>query len=72
MIKEEFRGHKLQKQILSFLYNRAKDLKVDGLVATVHPNNKYSLNNLLSEKYKIINQLTIHNGKRYIVYKKIK
>ena len=72
MIKEEFRGHKLQKQILSFLYNRAKDLKVDGLVATVHPDNKYSLNNLLSEKYKIINQLTIHNGKRYIVYKKIK
>ena len=64
MIKDEFRGHKLQKQILKFLYNRAKELKVNGLVATVHPNNKYSLNNLLSENYKIIKELTIHNGKR--------
>lgn len=71
MIREEFRGYGLQRQVLTYLYNRAKELKLDGLVATVHPDNIYSLNNLLYSNYKIINKLTLHGGDRYIVFKEI-
>lgn len=51
MVKEEYRGHSLQKQMLKFAYDRAKELKMDGLVATVHPENIYSLNNFIAEGY---------------------
>ena len=72
MIKEEYRGNKLQAKILKYLYDRAKELKLDGLVATIHPENKYSLNNFLDDGYKIINTLNIHGGIRNIVFKKVK
>ena len=71
MIKEEYRGNKLQIKILNYLYNRAKELKLDGLVATIHPENTYSLNNFINNGYKIINTLHIHGGIRNIVFKKI-
>ena len=71
MIKEKYRGNKLQIKILNYLYNRAKELKLDGLVATIHPENTYSLNNFINNGYKIINTLQIHGGIRNIVFKKI-
>lgn len=71
MIKEKYRGNKLQIKILNYLYNRAKELKLDGLVATIHPENTYSLNNFINNGYKIINTLHIHGGIRNIVFKKI-
>ena len=71
MIKEEYRGNKLQIKILNYLYNRAKELKLDGLVATIHPENIYSLNNFINDGYEIINTLHIHGGTRNIVFKKI-
>lgn len=72
MVSEKFRGYGLQRQILEFLSRRAKELQLDGLVATIHPNNVYSLNNFISSGYEIINKLNIHGGPRYIVYKNIK
>ena len=72
MIKEGYRGYGLQKQILKYLFNRAKQLNMDGLVATIHPENNYSLNNFLDSDYRIINELIIHGGKRYIVQLKIR
>ena len=61
MIKEEYRGNKLQIKILNYLYNRAKELKLDGLVATIHPENIYSLNNFINDGYEIINTLHIRH-----------
>ena len=72
MIKEEYRGNGFQRKILNFLFERAKELNVEGLIATVHPNNKYSLNNFLLEEYKIINEINIHQGIRYLLYKEVK
>ena len=72
MVIEKFRGYGLQRKVLEFLFKRVKELKLDGLVATVHPDNIYSLNNFLSSGYEIINKLIIHGGTRYILYKNIK
>ncbi len=71
MIKKEYRGSKLQKQILKYLYNKAKEMNINYIVATVHPNNIYSLNNFIEERYKKENLLTIHGGPRYIMTKRI-
>lgn len=71
MVKEEYRGFDLLKQLLDFLYDRAKELKVVGLVATIHPDNVYSLNPFLSKGYLIINKLHLHGGERLIVYKEV-
>lgn len=72
MVKKEYRGHKLQKQMLNFAEKRALDLKLDGLVATVHPDNKYSINNFINEDYEISHTLNIHGGIRNIMVKTCK
>lgn len=72
MIKEEYRGHGLQRQLLKFAYKRAIDLNMDGLVATIHPDNKYSLNNFFEEGFGILHTLKIHGVTRRIVIKKCK
>ena len=71
MVNSEYRGHKLQRQMLQFAYKRAMELKMDGLVATVHPNNTYSLKNFVEEDYKILHLLQIHGGPRDILVKNI-
>lgn len=71
MIKENYRGSSLQLQGMDIIENDAKKLQIKKLVATIHPDNKYSLNNFIKRKYKIINKINIHNGPRYIVIKEI-
>lgn len=71
MVKEGYRGYGLQRQLLNFAYKRAFDLNMDGLVATIHPDNKYSLNNFLNDNYNILHTLTIHGGTRKIVVKNV-
>ena len=61
MVKEEFRGNNLQRKMLEFAYKRAKELNMDGLLATIHPDNIYSLNNFIVEEYSIIHELNIQN-----------
>lgn len=71
MVKENFRGYGLQRQMLKLAYKKAKEQKQDGLVATVHPDNIYSLNNFLKEGYQILHTLTLHGGIRYVMIKYI-
>ena len=71
MVKDEYRGHGLQRKMLQFAYKRAKKLKMDGLVATIHPDNLYSLNNFYVENYKLLHKLNIHGGPRNIVIKNV-
>lgn len=71
MIKDNYRGYGLQRQLLKYAYNKALEQKVDGLVATVHPDNIYSLNNFLKEGYQILHTLQIHGGKRHVMIKYI-
>lgn len=72
MVKDDYRGHGLQRQMLEFIYDKAIKLNKDGLVATVHPENIHIIANFLKEEYEIINKLNIHGGPRYIFYKKTK
>lgn len=72
MIDEKYRGSKLQLQIMNYLEEYAKKLELKQIVATVHPDNNYSINNLLEANYQMINKITIHNGTRYIFLKNLK
>ena len=72
MVKDEYRGYGLQRQMLRFAYERALKLGMDGLVATIHPDNKYSLDNFIKEEYELLHVLTIHGGTRNIMIKKTK
>lgn len=71
MIKGEYRGSGLQRQAMEIAYDYAKDKGLKALVATVHPENFYSLNNCVIEDYKIIRKKNVHGGERLIVYKEI-
>lgn len=71
MVDEKYRGNKFQKQLEEYITKLAVKNKNKALVATVHPDNIYSLNNLLNDGYKIINKINIYNGQRYIVFKNL-
>ena len=71
MIKQEYRGHHLQKQILELLEKRARELNLDGLVATVHPDNIYSKINFVNSGYDISHLALLHGGDRLVFVKKL-
>ena len=71
MVKDEYRGYGLQRKMLQFANDRARTLNMDGLIATIHPDNLYSLNNFYSEDYVLLHKLKIHGGPRNIVIKNI-
>ena len=70
MIKQEYRGHHLQRQILKLLEKRARELNLDGLVTTVHPDNIYSKNNFVNSGYDIGHLALLHGGDRLVFVKK--
>ena len=72
MVKDEYRGFGLQQQMLDFAYERAIKLGVDGLVASIHPDNRYSMDNFIKQKYELLHVLTIHGGKRNVMIKNAK
>ena len=69
MVAEEYRGRGLQRKILDFLFGRAQVLGVRALVATVHPDNVYSVNNFVKLGYEIVGKKKIHGGPRLILLK---
>ena len=71
MIKKEFRGHHLQKQILELLEKRTRELGLDGLVATVHPDNIYSKNNFVDCGYSVDHVAFLHGGNMLVFIKDI-
>lgn len=71
MIKQEYRGHHLQRQILKLLEKRARELNLDGLVTTVRPDNIYSKNNFVNSGYDISHLALLHGGDRLVFVKKL-
>lgn len=71
MVAEGYRGHGLQLQILAKLEERAKQLGLNGLVATVHPENQFSLVNFEKAGYRVSHEANLHGGRRYVVVKEI-
>ena len=71
MVAKGYRGHGLQLQILAKLEEEAKKLGLNGLVATVHPENQYSLVNFEKAGYRVLHEANLHGGRRFVVMKEI-
>ena len=71
MVAEGYRGHGLQLQILAKLEEEAKKLGLNGLVATVHPENQFSLVNFEKAGYRVLHEANLHGGRRFVVVKEI-
>ena len=71
MISEPYRGSKLQQQLLDYLYNRAYILDMDYIVATIHPDNIYSLNSFYNKGYEFLHVSQLHGGPRCVLVKQV-
>jgi predicted GNAT family N-acyltransferase len=71
MVKEEYRGNKITCAILKYVLEEAKKDHITSIIATIHPENIYSLNNFLDAGYYILKTIHIHGGERYIMEKDI-
>lgn len=71
-VLEEYRGLGLQNKMVSKVEELLRNTKYKKFVATVHPDNKYSLNNMLKNGYKIVMQTKLYGGlDRCIIVKNI-
>lgn len=71
-VLENYRGMGLQTQMLLKVEELLKNTKYKKFVATVHPDNKYSLNNMLKNGYKIAMTTQLYGGlDRCIIVKNI-
>jgi hypothetical protein len=71
MVKDEYRGNKITCAVLKYSLEEAKKYNITSIIATIHPENIYSLNNFLEAGYYILKTIQIHGGKRYIMEKDI-
>lgn len=72
IVLPEYRGNGLQKKLINFLENRAKEKGITNIVAEVTFGNEHSLNNLKELGYKIKTWYQKdENIKRYILLKRL-
>lgn len=69
MIRDTYRGSHLQQQGMKLLDEDAKRIGIKTIVATVHPQNIYSINNFKKMSYEYVKQINIHGGERIIFRK---
>lgn len=65
-------GNGLQYQMLEELDKYSKSLGYKYIASTIHPDNIYSINNLLKDNFEYINTKTFTRGKRNIYLKKLR
>ena len=68
-VHPEYRGHGLQKQLMQEAEKAASAMESRILLTTVHPENCFSLNNILQQGYDIARQLPKYGSVRYILRK---
>ena len=72
IVLPEYRGNGLQKILVTYLEEKAKEMGIDNIVAEVTFGNEHSLNNLQDLGYSIKNWYKKdENIKRHILSKKI-
>lgn len=72
MVNPEYRGRGLQRQTVDYCEKLLKDGGYVNILATVHPENRFSLNNALKLGYEIKARKTLYYGlNRYVMVKKI-
>lgn len=67
----QYRGQRLQQRLLA---EAEKEIRISGrriLLCTVHPENRYSLNNVLQQGYTIQKKLEKYGSVRYLLRKDI-
>ena len=68
----EFRGHHLQAQMTAEAEKQLLQTPYRYLFATIHPDNLFSLNNMRSMGYEVINRVRIYGGlDRYVIFKEL-
>ena len=66
----EYRGHRLQERLLEVAEEKTFRQGMKYLMCTVHPENRYSLNSMMSRGYRIIGTKGMYGGfLRHILYK---
>lgn len=73
VVLPEYRGNSLQKKLVMYLEEKAREKNIDNIVAEVTFGNDYSLNNLIELGYEIKTWYQKDkNIKRYILLKNLK
>lgn len=71
-VKQEYRGKGCQIHLLNIFEEHAKQNVFHSIVASVHPDNVYSLTNFEKQQYKVIAEKDLFYGHRYIIKKHLK
>lgn len=71
MVNPKYVGNGLQLKMLKELDNYSINNGYKYVIATVHPDNLYSINNLLKDEFKLINQKEFKRGLRNIYLKNL-
>lgn len=64
-------GNKLQLQMLKELDKYCKNINYKYAASTIHPDNTYSINNLLKDNFKYISTKEFKRGTRNIYFKEL-
>lgn len=70
-VNPEYRGKHLQLQMLKELDSYSSNHGYKYAISTVHPDNNYSINNLLKDDFKLVKQKTFQRGLRSVYLKKL-
>lgn len=70
MVNPKYTGNNLQFQMLQELDKYCKDYYLYA-ASTIHPDNIYSINNLLKDNFECINQVDLKRGTRNVYLKKL-
>ena len=71
MVNPDFVGNGLQYQMLKEIDEYSKEIGFEYAETTVHPDNIYSINNLIKDDFKLVNTKTYKRGIRNIYLKKL-
>ena len=70
-VNPKYRGNKLQAQMLEYLDIYSKNLGYKFVASTIHPDNIYSINNLINDGFKYIDTKEFSRGTRNIYLKEL-
>jgi len=73
IVRPAYRGHGLQRKLISLLEDEALALGIERLCATASPANIHSVRNFIAEGYDRCGRVTVYGGlERELFYKKLK
>ena len=68
-VDPSYRGLKLQKTLMQRAEQEIREMPGRILLSTIHPDNRYSLNNLLAQDYSVEKKVAKYGSVRYVLRK---